>query len=124
MAVVIGVGFRQETTHLVLRAALQEALDRSGENWSTLAAVATTARRCGHPALVGLTVPVEFHDSAALAAVPSPHPSAVVAALAGTASVAEAAALLSNGHGELIAPKRCANGVCIAVTRRSSSVGS
>ena len=122
MAIVIGVGFRQETTDLVLQAALQEALDRSGENWPTLAAVATTARRCGHPALVGLTVPVEFHDPATLAAVPSAHPGAVVAALAGTASVAEAAALLSSGYGELLAPKRCANGVCTAVTRRGSGV--
>ena len=122
MAVVIGVGFRAATTTQALRAALDDALDRCGESWPAVTAVATTVRRAGHPALDGLGVPVEFHDPAALAAVHIPNPSGVVAALAATASVAEAAARLSSDHGDLVLAKRCEDGVCTAVARLGTAL--
>jgi cobalt-precorrin 5A hydrolase/precorrin-3B C17-methyltransferase len=78
-------------------------------------AVATTARRQGHPALDGLGVPLWFHSPASLAAVDVPGGSAAVAAVAGTASVAEAAALLSSRADRLLVPKRCTATVCTAV---------
>lgn len=53
-----------------------------------------------------------------LAAQPVPHPSAATAARVGTASVAEAAALLAAGPaGELIVPKRVYPCVTVAVSR-------
>ena len=118
MALVIGVGFRAATTGRDLYAAMASAIAAVGKSWQEVAVVATTSRRVGHVALEGLTVPVEVHDPASLARIDTPGRSAAVAALAGTASVAEAAALASSLGGTLLAPKRCAAGICTAVSRR------
>jgi cobalt-precorrin 5A hydrolase len=70
-------------------------------------AVATIDRRAAEPCVVALAgargVPVRAHPAAALAEVPVPTPSAVVARHVGTASVAEAAALLAAGPGARLA---------------------
>jgi len=52
-----------------------------------------------------LGVPVRFFSAEELAAVPVPHPSAVVAKHMGVGSVCEAAAILATAGGRLIAPK-------------------
>jgi cobalt-precorrin 5A hydrolase len=81
-------------------------------------AVATIDRRAEEPCVVALAgargVPVSVHSAAALAAVPVPTPSAVVARHVGTASVAEAAALLAAGPGARIAvaKRRSAHATC------------
>jgi cobalt-precorrin 5A hydrolase/cobalt-precorrin 5A hydrolase/precorrin-3B C17-methyltransferase len=80
--------------------------------------VATIDRRADEPCVVALAgtrgVPVSAHPAAALAAVPVPTPSDVVARHVGTASVAEAAALLAAGPGArlAVAKRRSAHATC------------
>lgn len=67
-------------------------------------------------------VPVEFHAAARLDAVPVPTPSAKVREKVGTASVSEAACLLSAGYGSipqptLYAPKAAFGDVTLALAR-------
>src|SRR5262249_46379766 len=68
---------------------------------------ATIDQRAEEPCVVALAgtrgVPVRAHPAAALAEVDVPTPSAVVARHVGTASVAEAAALLAAGPGSRLA---------------------
>jgi len=81
-------------------------------------ALATIDRRADEPCLVLLAgargVPLRVHAAAALAEVPVPTPSPVVARHVGTASVAEAAALLAAGPGARIAvaKRRSAHATC------------
>ena len=81
-------------------------------------AVSTIDRRAEEPCVASLArargVPLRVHPAAALAAVPVPTPSSVVAAHVGTASVAEAAALLAAGPGARIAvaKRRSAHATC------------
>jgi cobalt-precorrin 5A hydrolase/cobalt-precorrin 5A hydrolase/precorrin-3B C17-methyltransferase len=81
-------------------------------------AVATIDGRAEEPCVLALAgargVPVRAHPAAALAEVPVPTPSAVVARHVGTASVAEAAALLAAGPGArlAVAKRRSAHATC------------
>lgn len=69
----------------------------------------------------GCTPPLTIHTAAELAAVDVPHPSATAMAEVGTASVAEAAALLTarelGGRVELAAPKTISANVTVAAAR-------
>lgn len=95
-----------------IRAALREAL---GNN--VIACLATIDRRAAEPGLqaaaAALGVPVRSYTSAELAGVRVPNPSARTASALGTASVAEAAALLA-GHGPLLISKTTIDGVVVA----------
>ncbi len=77
---------------------------------STVSALATVDLKAGEPGLLEVAArrgwPLRTHPAAALARVPVPTPSAVVAGHVGTPSVAEAAALLTAGAAVLLAPKR------------------
>jgi cobalamin biosynthesis protein CbiG len=115
MRIVVGVGFTSRATAEEVAASVDAACAAAGCGRDDVLAVATTARRQGHPALDGLGVPLWFHSPASLAAVVVPGASAAVAAVAGTASVAEAAALLSSRAERLLVPKRCTATVCTAV---------
>jgi cobalamin biosynthesis protein CbiG len=79
--------------------------------------LATLDARAAEPGLVAAAErrgwPLVGHPAAALAAVPVPSPSARVAERVGTASVAEAAALL--GGGTLLVPKTAHGRVTVAV---------
>jgi cobalamin biosynthesis protein CbiG len=142
--VVIGLGFRPAATPAEVSAALASALADARCAWSEVVAIATLESRRGHPALGWLAarnelspaeagdvqgelraagdriVPVRFFSAAALAGVRTPNPAAGVARAVGTASVAEAAALVSSGARALLVPKRCTPRVCTAVARISS----
>ena len=85
----------------------------------SVAEVATIDRRAGDPVVTSLGLPVRAFTAAALAAVDVPTPSEVVRAAVGTASVAEAAALLAAGPGaELVVPKLAGKEATVAVARR------
>ena len=76
-----------------------------------VAGIASINRKADEPALLELAEargwPLRWFDAASLAAVPVPNPSAPVAQEMGTASVAEAAALLAAGPGaQLLQTKR------------------
>jgi cobalamin biosynthesis protein CbiG len=64
------------------------------------------------------------YRAAALAGQAVPHPSGPVAAAVGTASVAEAAALLAAGPGAaLVLPKTVHGGVTVAIARAAGPPG-
>ena len=103
---------------------LSEALATAGLARESVAEVATIDRRATDPAIVALGPPVRAFPAEALAAVDVPTPSEVVRAAVGTASVAEAAALLAAGTGaELVVTKRVAAQATVAVARRAGPRG-
>ncbi|WP_223771512.1 cobalamin biosynthesis protein [Streptomyces huiliensis] len=84
------------------------------------ALLATVTARASEPGIVAagvrLGVPVRAYGAPELARVAVPHPSVAVGAAVGTASVAEAAALLAAGAGAvLLVPKRVSGRVTCAV---------
>jgi cobalamin biosynthesis protein CbiG len=101
-------GAPAEEVLTLVRAVLAAAGATPGE----VEALATVDARGREPGLLAaaaaLGVPLEAYDAGRLAAVPVPHPSARARRAVGTASVAEAAALLRGGA--LLVPKRVSRG--------------
>ena len=97
----VGMGCERGTSLELLERALQQALSAGGLAEEAIAGLASAERKADEPALLQLAEqhgwPLRCFSSAALNAVPVPNPSAVVQAELGTASVAEAAALLAAG---------------------------
>ncbi len=93
------------------------AVDAALPAGARVAALATLDTRAAEPGLAAAAAargwPLTGHPAARLAAVPVPTPSARVAAAVGTASVAEAAALL--GGDLLVVPKTAHGRVTVAV---------
>jgi cobalt-precorrin 5A hydrolase/precorrin-3B C17-methyltransferase len=105
------------------------ALSSAGLALASVAAVATIDRRAAHPAVLALArewdVPVVSFSAAVLDGVAVPNPSSVVASAVGTASVAEAAALLGAGVSSvLVVEKQRSETATVAVARRSVALGS
>lgn len=98
------------------------ALAGAGGTGGRIAAFATIDRRRGEPGLLAAVrahgAPLHCYPAAELDAVTVPNPSAGVRDEVGTASVAEAAALLGArdlGGGSLLVPKRRGHHVTVAV---------
>ncbi|WP_418956338.1 cobalamin biosynthesis protein [Streptomyces tritici] len=92
---------------------VRECLRSAGPAAGRLVALATVAGKADEPGVVGaaalLGLPLRVFAAQELARLAVPSPSAVVAAAAGTPSVAEAAALAAAGPGgRLLVPKRTA----------------
>ncbi|RZU48597.1 cobalamin synthesis G-like protein [Krasilnikovia cinnamomea] len=121
--VAVGVGARSDLLEAELDWAIRAALTAAGLSPGDVGVVATLDRRAG----ATLRAVADRHEWAVrsyradqLAVVPVPHPSARVAAAAGTPSVAEAAALLAAGPGaRLILPKSVWSGLTVAVADRA-----
>ncbi|MFG3053859.1 cobalamin biosynthesis protein [Kitasatospora sp. NPDC048239] len=101
-----------------------ESLAAAGLATASVARLATVDGKADHPAVrraaALLDVPVGGHPAAALAAVRVPNPSAGVRAAVGTASVAEAAALLGAPGGRLVVPKRKSGAATAAIARSAA----
>jgi cobalt-precorrin 5A hydrolase/precorrin-3B C17-methyltransferase len=97
----VGMGCERGTSLSLLQRCLEESLAAEGLAPEAVAGLASADRKADEPALLQLAAqhgwPLRCFSSAALNAVPVPNPSAVVEAELGTASVAEAAALLAAG---------------------------
>ncbi|HEX3621567.1 MAG TPA: precorrin-3B C(17)-methyltransferase [Acidimicrobiales bacterium] len=103
---------------------LRTTLADAGLARASVAEVATIDRRATDRAVVGLGLPVRAFSADALAAVDVPTPSDVVRHAVGTASVAEAAALLAAGPGaELAVTKRVTPHATVAIARRRGPRG-
>ncbi|MGW6419681.1 Rv2231c family pyridoxal phosphate-dependent protein CobC [Streptomyces sp. NPDC055055] len=109
-----------------LLALVDAVLREAGLTRADVRSLATLDRRAAEPGIVGsaaaLGVPVRAFPAGELAAVAVPHPSARPLAATGTASVAEAAALLAaregaaaDGDSALLVPKRTSWGATCAV---------
>jgi cobalt-precorrin 5A hydrolase/precorrin-3B C17-methyltransferase len=97
----VGMGCERGTSLTLLQRCLEESLAAEGLALEAVAGLASADRKADEPALLQLAEqhgwPLRCFSSAALNAVDVPNPSAVVEAELGTASVAEAAALLAGG---------------------------
>lgn len=114
----LGMGCERDTSLAVLERLVEETLQKHGLAIEAVAGLATVDRKADEPALGCLA---ERHGwrmvcfpASALAEIPVPHPSKVVAKEMGTASVAEAAALLAaervdGAGGALLVPKTIAH---------------
>ncbi|MGX1977160.1 cobalamin biosynthesis protein [Streptomyces kronopolitis] len=108
---VAGVGARSGVAVSEVLELITASCAAAGYAASQVVALATVAAKAAEPGLRAaahrLGVPLLSFPAAELAAVRVPEPSAVAAAAVGTASVAEAAALLAAGPGaELVSGKR------------------
>ena len=97
----LGLGCERHTSLSVLERLVDQTLTRHGLAREAVAGVATVDRKGDEAALLALVEqrgwPLRLFSAAELATVAVPNPSAVVAKEMGTASVAEAAALLAAG---------------------------
>ncbi|MER6561910.1 Rv2231c family pyridoxal phosphate-dependent protein CobC [Streptomyces sp. NPDC001027] len=124
-SLVVGVGASTGVPAAEVLDLVESALRETGRSVRDLAELATVDVRAGEPGLVEaarrLGVPVVTYSARELAGVAVPHPSDAPLAALGTASVAEAAALV--GGGELVVPKRRSAGTparaTCAVARRT-----
>ena len=107
----LGVGCERGTSLSLVERAIQAALDEAGLAIEAVAGLASADRKADEAAVQALTQarqwPFRTYTAEALNQVPVPNPSDVVKAALGTASVAEAAALLAAGErGRLRQAKR------------------
>ena len=125
-AFVLGVGCRRGVKPQELRLVAERYLSEFGLNAENIAGIATCTVKEDEPAILGLgeawRVPVAFHSTEELDAVPVSAPSEKVREKVGTASVCEAACLLSAGYGSipqptLYAPKSAFGDVTLALAR-------
>ncbi|MEV4351407.1 cobalamin biosynthesis protein [Actinoplanes sp. NPDC049596] len=119
---VVGLGARRGADAADLRAAVDQVLAAAGVTPAAVGVLATVDRRAGDPGVRLLALDLGWRLTAVpaevLAAQPVPHPSPAVAAMAGTPSVAEAAALHVAGPGGiLLVPKTICRSVTVAVVR-------
>ncbi|MEU8435581.1 Rv2231c family pyridoxal phosphate-dependent protein CobC [Streptomyces sp. NPDC029216] len=105
---VVGVGGRAGVSVAEVCALVEETLRGAGLTAGAVTALATVDSKTLEPGIAGAAerfgVPLVGYPAEELARIPVPHPSPAVREAAGTASVAEAAALA--GGGELLVPKR------------------
>lgn len=98
---VAGLGFRQEATHTALADALAKARAITGDR--PVSAIATHENKSKHPAIQALAAELELPvlpiRATALAETQTETQSDRIAALYGTGSIAEAAALAAAGPG-------------------------
>ena len=122
---VVGVGASTDASASAASDLLDAALREHGLAKASLSLVATIDRRAADPVVTSLGLPVRSFDASALGRVEVPNPSARVAAEVGTASVAEAAALLAAGPGASLAvEKRVGKTATLAIARRVRPEGS
>ncbi|MGW0045273.1 cobalamin biosynthesis protein [Rhodococcus sp. NPDC003348] len=114
---VVGVGLRDGIGPETVLDAISDIVDDPAE----LHALATLDRKAAESsvatAAAELGVPVLGFTADELSAVSVPTPSDRVAAEVGTPSVAEAAAVLGSGGGDLLIRKRARDGVTVALAR-------
>ena len=125
-AFILGVGCRRGVEPQELLRVAERYLANLGLSRKNVAGVASCSLKADEPAILALgsiwQVPLEFHDTEELDVVPVPTPSEKVRGKVGTASVCEAACLLSAGYGSvpsprLYAPKTIFGNITLALAR-------
>ena len=107
----IGVGCERHTSHALLERAVHQVLEVAGLALEAVAGLSSIEAKGDEPALLRMQAqhnwPLRLQSAAALDDVQVPTPSTVVKTEMGTASVAEASALLAAGAGgQLLVTKR------------------
>ena len=97
----IGVGCERNTSKSLIHRAISQSINEAGFVIEAIAGLATADRKADEPALLALCHdydwPLHTYKAAQLTVIPVPTPSQAVYEEMGTASVAEAAALLTAG---------------------------
>jgi cobalt-precorrin 5A hydrolase/precorrin-3B C17-methyltransferase len=132
-SLVAGVGASRGVTADEVLGLVRAALAEAGLSEGSLACLASVDAKAEEQGLVEaarlLGVELVTFTAETLAAVPVPTPSAAPLAAVGTAGVAEAAAVVAAGGGELLVPKRKsapegrAARCTVAVARRPAVIG-
>ncbi|MFI8004209.1 Rv2231c family pyridoxal phosphate-dependent protein CobC [Streptomyces sp. NPDC086010] len=124
-ALVVGVGARRGAPADEVIGLIRGTLEAAGLAAEDVVELATLDSRAADAGIAGaaarLGVPLRSYTARELAAVVVPNPSAVPRSAVATASVAEAAALMTAG--ELLVPKRKSASVTCAVARRNPMSG-
>ncbi|MCZ4523302.1 cobalamin biosynthesis protein [Rhodococcus erythropolis] len=112
----LGVGFTTSATAKDIVAAVNAVLR------GKIVVLATATAKAESPALLAaadeLNVPIVSFAPDVLGRVQVPSPSTRVEHAIGTASVAEAAAILASGGGQLVVTKTASDGVTVAAARK------
>ena len=116
----MGIGLRSGTSSADVLAAIRAAVgDRS------VRCIGTVDRRAEEPGLSAaaaeLDVPLVGFSAEELAEIDVPNPSDRIAAVVGTPSVAEAAAILAADGGGLVIAKTSSSGITVAAAQPSST---
>lgn len=107
-AVHLGIGLaRQAGPTKEVQAAIEETLSEHGILPAAIASISTIDAKSEEPVVKALQkeYTVNFHTAEELASIEVPHPSPTVMKHMGTASVCEAAALLTAANSQLLLPK-------------------
>lgn len=119
--ITVGIGWSSTATTAELRAAITDSLRSAGVDPHQVRCVATLDRPAAGSHALGLDWPIEMFAAEQLAGVVVPNPDAGVHDRVGTASVAEAAALLAAGPGAcLVSTKQRWAHVTVALARTAS----
>lgn len=117
----IGVGFTTSATAKDIVAAVNAVLQERAR----IVVLATATGKAASAALLAaadeLNVPIVSFEPDVLGRVQVPSPSTRVEHAIGTASVAEAAAILASGGGPLLVAKTARDGVTVAAARKVPS---
>jgi cobalt-precorrin 5A hydrolase/precorrin-3B C17-methyltransferase len=120
-SLVVGLGASRGVPAGEIGALIDQALAAAALSPRSVRAAATADLKADEEGLLAAVRergwPLVTFPAAGLAMVPVPHPSETVRAAVGTPSVAEAAALLSAGSGNLIVPKRTSAHATVAIAR-------
>ncbi len=107
-AFVVGMGCRRHIDADVFEAEVRAFLEKHALTPAHIACFATCDVKADEQAMHALSkkwrIPLEYHAASVLDTVPVPNPSPIVHEKIGTASVCEAAALLSAGYGSTTIP--------------------
>ncbi len=123
-ALVVGVGCSSDATPEEVSSAIALTMSEANLADEAISNFATIDIRKDHPAITALNRPTQFFTSSQLAEIAVPNPSDTVRESVGSASVAEAAAILSSRSiGSLISPKRKFRAVTVAVAQRATKLG-
>ncbi len=121
-SLVVGIGLHGDTTKETIWRGIQETFDRNRLSTKSISALASVKKPRDVPGLVklgeGMNIPVKYIDRERLAAVDAPNPSRVVDAFEGTASVAEAAAILVSDGRLVVQKQKFPPDLTVAVARR------
>jgi cobalt-precorrin 5A hydrolase / precorrin-3B C17-methyltransferase len=123
-SLVVGLGASRGVPAAEIGALIDQALATAGLSKLSVHAAATVDLKQDEAGLLAVVRehgwPLSLFPAAELARVPVPNPSETVRAAVGTASVAEAAALLAAGDpASLIVPKQASPHATVAVARRA-----
>jgi cobalt-precorrin 5A hydrolase len=108
-SLVVGIGLHWDTSSETIEFGITTVMKEKGLAFSSIRSIASVNREAKVKGLEEFSarhkIPVEIYDKAELAKVKVPNPSPTVQKFEGTASVSEAASLLSS-KGSLIVPKQ------------------